>query len=389
MSDEDFLRNAIASTDDEAANSQEDDDDDEGNDEEIDGIDADYGDEKDDYAFERSNKSEGEDEDDSDQQKDLLDLEQGKNAGGIFDKKESDSEVEEYLDDLENDEMDLDGLKLPSEISEDGDIDGDDAGEGLALDDYDDEDGEGFGDNLRDDFEDSDAAPTKKNTRGKEESEEDDEDGEEEIEDVFARAKENQEMDVVENLRRQADEEKSQNQQEFMNSELVSKIEQIEDEMMNPKPWQLTGEATNKERPINSLLDVHLDFNAATKLPPTITKEVTIKIEELIKQRVLDELFDDPVLLNDNRRKKLNKDGVEMDFTKSKKGLGDLYAEDMANKLLGADPEAFLETQLNGPDAPLKKEIEEISKDLFQSLDTLSNFHYTPKAPRTEAQIQS
>ena len=54
-----------------------------------------------------------------------------------------------------------------------------------------------------------------------------------------------------------------------------------------------------------------------------------------------------------------------MDFTKSKKGLGDLYAEDMANKLLGADPEAFLETQLNGPDAPLKKEIEEISKDLF------------------------
>ncbi len=101
--------------------------------------------------------------------------------------------------------MDLDGLKLPSEISEDGDIDGDDAGEGLGLDDYDDEDGEGFGDNLRDDFEDSDAAPTKKNKRGKDESEEDDEDGEEEIEDVFARAKENQEMDVVENLRRQAD----------------------------------------------------------------------------------------------------------------------------------------------------------------------------------------
>ncbi len=61
----------------------------------------------------------------------------------------------------------------------------------------------------------------------------------------------------------------------------------------------------------------------------------------------------------------MNKDGAEMDFTKSKKGLGDLYAEDMANKLLGADPEAFLETQLNGPDAPLKKEIEEISKDLF------------------------
>lgn len=53
--------------------------------------------------------------------------------------------------------------------------------------------------------------------------------------------------------------------------------------MMNPKQWQMTGEATAVERPLNSLLDVHLDFNAATKLPPTITKEVTNKIEDLIK----------------------------------------------------------------------------------------------------------
>ena len=86
-----------------------------------------------------------------------------------------------------------------------------------------------------------------------------------------------------------------------------------------------------------------MDFNAATKLPPTITKEVTIKIEELIKQRVLDELFDDPVLLDESRKRKLNKKDIEMDFTKSKKGLGDLYAEDMASKLLSMNPEAFLE----------------------------------------------
>ena len=103
----------------------------------------------------------------------------------------------------------------------------------------------------------------------------------------------------------------------------------------------------------------------------------------------MDELFDDPVLLHDNRRRKLNDKQIEMDFTKSKKGLGDLYAEDMANKLLSINPEAFLEAELKGPEAPIKREIEELSKDLFQNLDTLSNFHYTPKAPKTEAQIQS
>ena len=76
-----------------------------------------------------------------------------------------------------------------------------------------------------------------------------------------------------------------------------------------------------------------------------------------------------------------------MDFTKSKKGLGDLYADDMAEKLLSTNPEAILEAELNGPDAPLKREIEEISKDLFQNLDILCNFHYTPKAPKVEAKI--
>lgn len=76
-----------------------------------------------------------------------------------------------------------------------------------------------------------------------------------------------------------------------------------------------------------------------------------------------------------------------MDFTKSKKGLGDLYADEMANKLLSVNPEAFLEAELKGPDAPLKREIEDISKDLFQNLETLCNFHYTPKAPKTEASI--
>jgi hypothetical protein len=53
------------------------------------------------------------------------------------------------------------------------------------------------------------------------------------------------------------------------------------------------------------------------------------------------------------------------------------------------NPEVFLESELAGPDAPLKREIEEISKDLFANLDTLSNFHFTPKTARLENQIQT
>jgi U3 small nucleolar RNA-associated protein MPP10 len=181
---------------------------------------------------------------------------------------------------------------------------------------------------------------------------------------------------------------KQLNKADYVNAEMVDKIEKIEDEMMNPKPWEMVGEAMAKDRPVNSLLEVHLDFNAATKLPPVITKETTNQIESLIKQRILDELFDDPVLKAASKRKKIG-DDQEMDFSKSKKGLGDMYAEDLTKRLASINPETFLESELAGPDGPLKREIEESSKDLFQILEILCNFHYTPRAPKTEVTIST
>ena len=124
----------------------------------------------------------------------MLDLEQKKDKGGIFDKKESDSEVEEFMENLENDEMELDGIRLPSDAEEEDGVD-DDEESGQGLDDYDDE--EGFEDDLRDDFENSQDGPGRPADQDV-----DEEDGEAELNDVFERANENQEMDMVENLRR-------------------------------------------------------------------------------------------------------------------------------------------------------------------------------------------
>lgn len=103
----------------------------------------------------------------------------------------------------------------------------------------------------------------------------------------------------------------------------------------------------------------------------------------MIKQRVLDELFDDPVLLLGQGKKKLN-DATELDFTKNKAGLGDLYANDLKQSLAHSNPDAFLEQELAGPDGQLKREIEAISSELFQSLDKLANFYFTPKAAKAE-----
>lgn len=107
--------------------------------------------------------------------------------------------------------------------------------------------------------------------------------------------------------------------EDYINQEMVTRIDQIEDEMMNPKEWQLTGEVRAGQRPKDSLLQIHVDFNTVSKLPPTVNKETTSAIEALIKQRVLDELFDDPVLIALSKKKKLNQKGDnELDFTKNK-----------------------------------------------------------------------
>lgn len=118
----------------------------------------------------------------------------------------------------------------------------------------------------------------------------------------------------------------------FANQDMLEKIQKIEDEMMDDKKWTMKGEVECKDRNYNSLLEEFVDFDTATKLPPQVTKETTSNIESMIKQRVLDELFDDPIRKVHTSDKK--QDDFTLEFTKSNKGLGDQYADDYAKKLI-------------------------------------------------------
>ena len=141
---------------------------------------------------------------------------------------------------------------------------------------------------------------------------------------------------------------------------------------------------------MNSLLEVHVDFNTASKLPPTITKEKTDNLEVMIKQRIQDEMFDDPVRKILPNGKKGDNDDL-FDFTKSKKGLGELYEDNYRKKLLNSDSNAFLLSgnDLTGADSALKQEVSVLMKTLFFQLDQLSNFHFTPKPAFKESTIST
>lgn len=189
---------------------------------------------------------------------------------------------------------------------------------------------------------------------------------------IFGLARENKEMDVM------------KKKSDFANQDMIDKIEKIEDQMMDQKKWQMQGEIMCKDRDHNGLLEEYLDFDTATKLPPQITQETTNQIEALIKQRILDELFDDPV------RKEVKPDGqkdeVELQFTKGK-SLDQVYEDDYVNKLLDANPDVF--NDLTGADSVVKKEIEDIFSSLMKNLNQLSNIHFVPKRKTKEASIRT
>lgn len=66
----------------------------------------------------------------------------------------------------------------------------------------------------------------------------------------------------------------------------------MEDENIAKKPWQLTGEVTSQHRPLNSLLEEVFSFDHMTRTAPIITEETTKSLEDIIKQRIIDEVHD-------------------------------------------------------------------------------------------------
>jgi len=77
---------------------------------------------------------------------------------------------------------------------------------------------------------------------------------------------------------------------------MTKKIETLEAQNLAEKEWTLIGEASSKQRPVGSLLEVDLEFENMSKNPTVVlTEETNLQLEDIIKKRILDELFDDVV----------------------------------------------------------------------------------------------
>jgi U3 small nucleolar RNA-associated protein MPP10 len=168
---------------------------------------------------------------------------------------------------------------------------------------------------------------------------------------------------------------------------LQRQTEQLEKEMLAEKPWQMTGEAKSKSRPLNSLLEGTPEFNVASKIAPTITVEHTADLEEVIKKRILAEDWDSvvPRELPDVGWHKKRGELPEVSQEKSKLGLGELYEREYLKKAVGYDVDA---AEKETEEDKAKNEMKQLFANLCSKLDALSNYHFAPRPVADEADVR-
>ncbi|RAK83447.1 U3 small nucleolar ribonucleo protein Mpp10 [Aspergillus costaricaensis CBS 115574] len=171
---------------------------------------------------------------------------------------------------------------------------------------------------------------------------------------------------------------------EKQRARIADEIRRLEAANVAKKDWMLAGEARAVERPVNSLIEEDLDFERIGKPVPVVTAELSEDIEELVKRRILAKQFDEVIRRRPGVSDAQRARGVrpELEDTKPQQSLAELYE---ADHLRATDP--------NFVDPKNQKLIREhatvtsLWKEISSQLDTLSNWHYKPKAPQASINV--
>jgi U3 small nucleolar RNA-associated protein MPP10 len=179
------------------------------------------------------------------------------------------------------------------------------------------------------------------------------------------------------------EEEEELSRHEKYQLEMKQKIKDFEEENVKRRSWELMGEVGAGQRPKSSLLEAEMDYQMNTKTAPVITPDVTATLEDMIKERIKQELWDDVERRSvDDFSSRKKKELADVSTEKSKIGLGEIYAQEFEQRFLGAAQSG--EEEVN----KREQEIFTLWKKLSSQLDSLTNFHYTPKPKFNDMEVR-
>ncbi|KAI4900185.1 hypothetical protein NFI96_017670 [Prochilodus magdalenae] len=162
---------------------------------------------------------------------------------------------------------------------------------------------------------------------------------------------------------------------------MAEKIEELEKTALAAKPWQLTGEVSAQMRPENSMLEEDVAFDQASRMAPPVTEETTLQLEDIIKQRIKDQAWDDVVRKEKPKEEVFEyKKRLTLDQEKSKRSLAEVYEQEYLKQT---------QEKTEEEENPAHVEIQKLMDTLFLKLDALSNFHFTPKPHVPEVKVVS
>ena len=183
---------------------------------------------------------------------------------------------------------------------------------------------------------------------------------------------------------------------------LKAQVRALETANLGPKDWFMRGEVRGGDRPLNSALEVALDFEHASAPPPVVTEDVTRSLEDLIKARITEKRFDDVVRKLPPPPGKKRRQMVLQD-EKSTKGLADVYEEQYLKEKAAADAAAkaaaavatggassaaaAADTAPAEEASPEAREARALFAALCAKLDSLSHFQFAPKPVVEDLQV--
>lgn len=156
---------------------------------------------------------------------------------------------------------------------------------------------------------------------------------------------------------------------ELKQEKAKKRIQELEAAAMEQKPWEFTGEVAGKKRPENSLLEIDADFDTLRAAAPDVSLERTVSLEDMIKQRVLDERWDS--VMPKRAPQPTANEAPELSQEKSALGLGEVYEKEFLHRTLGV--------ARTDEHAATRDEAKALFAKVCRKVDALSNFSFAPR----------